>query len=762
MLSRNLVIKSILSNTWNVYKFGLTKNNEFFIVYRNSFPTNLIRSSKSEDGIFWTVEDIINSEFLDPSIFIEENAVHVSAGKGDQTYSPKHIQRITSWEQITSFSDSSDSRILSQVLISNSGGSSLFVSSASGRLYTSNDFGVTWTERRPAGDVSKEWRSIDSDYDGSFLIAGAYNGRLYTSNDFGVTWTERRPDGDINRNWSAICSSTDGSHLVAGAYFKRLYTSSDFGVTWTERQPKGNIDANWFSAASSSDGSRIIVGEADTGRIYTSSDYGETWTERRPAGDISKDWRSVSSSTDGAHLVVVAVAGRIYTSSDYGETWTERRPVGDIDRNWVSVASDSDGSNLIVGGTGDIDGRLYTSSDYGETWTERLPAGDVSKKWYSCASDADGSHLIVGAYYSGRVYTSGDYGETWTETRPAGDVDKSWRSCSNSSRNKYIIFKNETGSKIGCVKWVGLNWGSRLDINPESGWVFINFSACGGNDGFFYIVYLTRNLSDPTQNKIQARKFDPLTYTWGTEYTLASFCVPVEGVNYPRVRQLQNGEIWAIWSRYDDFSNSQIYVSKYLENDSWSEPEKITNSNSHSTYYDITEHKGNVIVVYSNLGASESYPNIYNIVYKRKLETWSNETLLTNQDKDQISPELIIKDGNVYCSYWSWDSTSSMYDVYVGKLQQSYSGNIGINFGLSSVYNFKDIDMLDYKGCIPINISLLSSYNFNNNNIDNLYYIGIIPSNISLSSNYSFSKNIKISFHNELDGKLSIRLFKTS
>ena len=39
---------------------------------------------------------------------------------------------------------------------------------------------VTWTERQPAGDADKDWRTIGSDSDGSNLIACVNGGRLYT------------------------------------------------------------------------------------------------------------------------------------------------------------------------------------------------------------------------------------------------------------------------------------------------------------------------------------------------------------------------------------------------------------------------------------------------------------------------------------------------------------------------------------------------------------------------------------------------------
>ena len=174
-------------------------------------------------------------------------------------------------------------------------------------------FGVTWTERRPVGDVNANWLSVASDADGSHLIAGDEGGRLYTSIDYGLTWTERRPAGDVDKDWRSVASDADGSHLIACVNGGRLYTSDDFGVTWTERRPVGDVNANWWSVASDADGSHLIAGVGD-GRLYTSDDFGVTWTERRPVGDVNANWRSVASDADGSHLIAGYEGGRLYTS----------------------------------------------------------------------------------------------------------------------------------------------------------------------------------------------------------------------------------------------------------------------------------------------------------------------------------------------------------------------------------------------------------------------------------------------------------------
>ena len=51
------------------------------------------------------------------------------------------------------------------------------VDNAPGYIYTSNDAGVTWSQR----GTSQAWRSVASSADGTTLLAVVNNGFLYTS-----------------------------------------------------------------------------------------------------------------------------------------------------------------------------------------------------------------------------------------------------------------------------------------------------------------------------------------------------------------------------------------------------------------------------------------------------------------------------------------------------------------------------------------------------------------------------------------------------
>jgi len=302
-----------------------------------------------------------------------------------------------------------------------------------------------WVDAWAVGDQDLFWECVASDADGSHLIAGLMDGgglgppvgRLYTSADFGATWVERQPAGNVNLDWHVVASDADGSHLIAGVQGGRLYTSADFGVTWTERTPAGAFDVSWAGAASDDTGANIVVA-VFVGRIYTSTDGGVSWTERNPWGGVAanRSWTGVASDSDGSNLVVggAGVGGRLWTSGDFGVTWTERTPGGAVNLHWDGVASDADGSNLIVASSvspSDLiptfAGRIWTSADSGAIWTERQPYGNMDVYWGKVASNSDGSKLLVGVKYlasafpplfAASLWQSQDSGATWVEQRP--------------------------------------------------------------------------------------------------------------------------------------------------------------------------------------------------------------------------------------------------------------------------------------------------------------------------------------------------------
>ncbi len=247
----------------------------------------------------------------------------------------------------------------------------------------------------------RNWSGLAASADGRKLAACVDGGQIYTSSDFGFTWTERAS----SRDWQGIASSADGERLVAVVRNGAIYVSADSGETW---QPR-DTDRNWTAVASDASGQHLVALVSD-GQIFTSDDFGANWLPR----DSNRRWRCVASSADGSKLVAgvrgggaTVAFGHIYTSSDFGANWIERG--GNL--GWESVASSADGNRIIgaaANGPAVNAGRIHVSTDSFATATPALTSGFFR----GVASSADGRFLIAGA--SGGAFVSNDYGTSWS------------------------------------------------------------------------------------------------------------------------------------------------------------------------------------------------------------------------------------------------------------------------------------------------------------------------------------------------------------
>jgi photosystem II stability/assembly factor-like uncharacterized protein len=292
----------------------------------------------------------------------------------------------------------------------------------------------TWTLQNNAG--SRNWHSISASADGSKLYAGVGNnksgstyttGYLYSSSDYGVTWTELTSAG--NRTWWSIATNLDGTRVAAIDKYGSIWTSADSGSTWQERQNGGAVH-NWNGLASSSDGSKLVAITSDR-LVFASSNFGATWAQiTGPTFDTSSTVFSVKSSDDGSTIAISSIGG-IYISSDSGATWRNVTPTSGLGNpSWTygsggdtpyfqSIALSSDGSHLVTGTrVNNINngGIIFTSSDYGATWTSRRTGYD----YIAFASNGDGTKLAAAIYAQSLIATSADSGATWSNVSAGG------------------------------------------------------------------------------------------------------------------------------------------------------------------------------------------------------------------------------------------------------------------------------------------------------------------------------------------------------
>ena len=266
-----------------------------------------------------------------------------------------------------------------------------------GVTYDMSSWGASWSV---ANSGSRAWAGLGISASGKYQTAVVNPGFIYTSSDYGTTWT---PVGS-SAAWSEVAVSGSGKYQVAAVTNGNLYTSIDYGVTWTANS--ANYALGWTGLAISATG-QYQAAAVTTGNLYISVNYGVTWTSVA----TSRAWISIAVSASGQFMTAAVTNGNVYTSNDYGQTWTLRSTAG-LTPNWIDVVISASGqyqTAIISGGTD-----IYVSSDYGTTWASKLTT--AAQAWRSVAMSATGQYQMALITSSATVYVSKDFGQTWQST----------------------------------------------------------------------------------------------------------------------------------------------------------------------------------------------------------------------------------------------------------------------------------------------------------------------------------------------------------
>ena len=337
----------------------------------------------------------------------------------------------------------------------------------SGNIWTSSNFGVTWTERTTGS--TRSWSTISLSSTGQYQSAVVDGRNIWTSSDFGVTWTERTTGS--TREWKFISLSSTGQYQSAVVNGGNIWTSSDFGVTWTERSGPGS----GLSISLSRTGQYQSTGKSNGGKIWTSSDYGVSWTSiSSTPGDLL--WVSISLSGTGQYQSAVeefyaSTGGKIWTSSNFGVTWTERTAPGS--QKWYSISLSSTGQyqSAVVDG-----GNIWTSSDFGVSWTSRA----TTLKWNSISLSSSGQYQNATAYGAGStIWTSTNFGVTWVQRSTATKTNAFTRIKSSASGQYQLATSGPVGDTNGQL-YVSSDYGQTwMPRRGLSTWLGGSVSATG-------------------------------------------------------------------------------------------------------------------------------------------------------------------------------------------------------------------------------------------------------------------------------------------
>ncbi len=295
-------------------------------------------------------------------------------------------------------------------LASSANGQDLVVAdSLSPKLYISNDYGATWTQK---GSINN-WASIAMSADGQEIVAVSTSGYMELSTNGGTSWSAPCVNScHFTGIWTDVTMSADGQHLAAtniGGY--EIWISNNFGTTWTLSTAEADV---WQSIAYSPDGNTLIAASnqdaGGTGYITLSTNHGTDWSR---ITNNQANWASIVAANGGKVAVVGGyLSSNLFTSSNNGGAWHDTGFGGGLDFNNNTLALSVDGSVLVAASSGEVD----ISTNGGTTWTSQSEPNPGTGDWEAVATSSDGSKIAVAGYPTFWTY-NGD-APTLTEVTP--------------------------------------------------------------------------------------------------------------------------------------------------------------------------------------------------------------------------------------------------------------------------------------------------------------------------------------------------------
>jgi hypothetical protein len=298
---------------------------------------------------------------------------------------------------------------------SSADGSRLVAVTSGNGIYTSSDAGTNWAPATNApNSASAKWIAVASSADGSRLIAAESNS-LYTSADFGVTWTSTNLPV---RQWTSVACSGDGQVMAAGVPSgDSICFTTNGGVTWMSTNTPSN-DQSYV--ACSADGRHLVVA-FQVGYIYVSTNNGVAWSTNGAPGT---GWSAVAASRDGS--VLTGATGSIYG----GDVFTLRPGSGGWTADnaphldWISLAGSADGSVQAAVASSGL--AVFVSTNSGATWATNTVT-NAGGSFSAVAMSADGGQIVVTRAKNGGIWKSQTAPPPQLKVGPGGgNLNFSW------------------------------------------------------------------------------------------------------------------------------------------------------------------------------------------------------------------------------------------------------------------------------------------------------------------------------------------------
>ena len=287
----------------------------------------------------------------------------------------------------------------------------IYLGTAEGILYRSDDGGVQWRRLNPGFPLrgaSLDQIVIDPRgvvYVGYWEVHGKGGGVARSTNG-GQSFTVLKGiDGESVR---ALALAPSDARVIAAGTLTGVFLSKDAGASWARVSPEGHPDLkNVESLAFDAQDPRVIY--AGTWHLpWKTTDAGAHWASAHKGMIDDSDVMTLTLDARDSRTVYATACTGIYRSTAGAATWTKLRGIPYSSRRTRAFAQGAHDPNRFYAGTTE---GLYVSADNGDTWARTTPKNLVVN---TVVARPDGT-ILLGTDGAG-VLRSTDSGKTWDDS----------------------------------------------------------------------------------------------------------------------------------------------------------------------------------------------------------------------------------------------------------------------------------------------------------------------------------------------------------
>jgi photosystem II stability/assembly factor-like uncharacterized protein len=284
----------------------------------------------------------------------------------------------------------------------------VFLGTANGILYRSDDAGATW--RRMSPGFAQRGVSLDeiAVLPGGRVLVGFWEvdgrgGGVALSDDHGRSFVLGK--GIEGQSVRALAVSPSNPELVAVGTLEGVFLSRDRGGTWTRYSPPGHATLHHIESLAFDplDSRALYVGTWHLS--WMTPDGGTTWVPLHRGMKEDSDVMTLTFDPRNSRILYATACTGIYRSNQDDAGWTAMKGIPEASQRTRAFAVDA-GEGLMLAGTTQ---GLWVSEDRGATWRcatqKQLVVNDVLV--------GPRGTVLIGTDDAG-VLRSDDRGRTWT------------------------------------------------------------------------------------------------------------------------------------------------------------------------------------------------------------------------------------------------------------------------------------------------------------------------------------------------------------